>query len=106
MAQDLGAGVAVGCKATFQILSYGYVKVTAAVHFELALQFKIHCGLFFFVCFFIVSIIFIYTCWCWVITSNCETECKIQISEFMLLCFVVHVCFAVMSLSEAVLAAR
>lgn len=47
MAQDLGAGVAVGCKATFQILSYGYVKVTAAVHFELALQFKIHCGLFF-----------------------------------------------------------
>lgn len=53
MAQDLGAGVAVGCKATFQILSYGYVKVTAAVHFELALQFKIHCGLFcFFNCFY------------------------------------------------------
>lgn len=51
MVQDLGAGVAVGCKATFQILSYGYVKVTAAVHFELALQFKIHCGLFCF-CFF------------------------------------------------------
>lgn len=52
MVQDLGAGVAVGCKATFQILSYGYVKVTAAVHFELALQFKIHCGLFFFFVFF------------------------------------------------------
>lgn len=51
MAQDLGAGVAVGCKVAFQILSYGYVKVTAAVHFELALQFKIHCGLFCF-CFF------------------------------------------------------